>query len=124
MIAQHAIMADLERGNARLLAILGFQCGDRAAAVACHPAQFVQRRIIAISDIAAIRRLGRGGRHQRARQRIDQRAMAIERGQQPRQQQRRIRQMPQPFAQQPRFAQTVTQLPQIAGRAAPDRHPA
>ena len=112
-------MADLERADPRLLAILRLQRGDRAAAVTGQAAQFVERRVEAVGDIAAIIGLGRRARHQCARQRIDQRAMPVERRQQLRQQQRLIGQPAQPLAQQSRFAQAVAQLAQVTRTAPP-----
>ena len=124
MIAQHAIMADFEGGYASLRPIFRLQRGNRPPTVARHTAQFVQRRVIAIGDIAAACRLGRRGRYQRAGKAVDQRAMAIERRQQLRQQQRLRRQATQPFAQQSRFAKAITQLTQVARTTPAQRHPA
>ena len=118
MIAKHAIVPDLERADAGLVAIFRLQRGDGAAAITRHAAQLVQRGIIAIGDIAAIGGFGRRGGDQRAGQRIDQFAMAVERGKQLLQQRRHVGQARKPLAQQPRFAQAVAQLAEIA-RAAP-----
>ena len=60
-------MPDLERADAGLLAIFRLQRGDGAAAVPGHAAQFVQRRVIAIGDIAAIGGFGWRRRDERAR---------------------------------------------------------
>ena len=59
MIAEHAIVTDLQRGDAGLLAELGLQCGDGAAATGSGIAQIVERHVIARRDIAALARLDR-----------------------------------------------------------------
>ena len=42
-IAEHAVVPDLERGDAGLVAVFRLQRGDRAAGIARRAAQFVER---------------------------------------------------------------------------------
>src|SRR3546814_15405980 len=78
MLAEHAIVADLERGDAGSLAILRFEGGDRLAPVAGRLAQRVERGVIAFGDIAALRRVDRRRLDQRAGEFVNERAMAVE----------------------------------------------
>ncbi len=59
MIAEHAIVTDLQRGDAGLLAELGLQRGDGAPPPCARIAQIVERHVIARRDIAALARLDR-----------------------------------------------------------------
>ena len=61
MIAEHGVVADLERGDAGRLAVARFKRGDGAAAVAADVAQRVERGVIAFGDIAALGRVERRG---------------------------------------------------------------
>src|SRR3546814_16388543 len=83
MIAEHAIVADLERGDAGAVAILRFERCDRLAPVARGFAQGVERMIITLGDIAALRGVDRRGFTERAAALIDDRAMTDEPRKQP-----------------------------------------
>ena len=58
-IAKHRIVPDLERGDARCIAITRLQLRNGLPPVATRNPQHVQRRIIALGDIAALRRICR-----------------------------------------------------------------
>src|SRR3546814_17307633 len=77
MIAEHAVMPDLERGDAGAFAILRFERRDRLAPVARRFAQRVERMIIAFGDIAALRRVDRRRLEERTGEFLDQRPMAV-----------------------------------------------
>ena len=59
MIAEHGIVADLERRDPGRLAVARLERGDRAAPVARRAAQGVERGVIALGDIAALGRVER-----------------------------------------------------------------
>ena len=119
MIAEHAVVADLERGDAGAVAILRLQRGNRLAPVARGFAQRVERMIIALGDIAALRRIDRRRFDQRAGQLVDERAMTVESRQQPREQRRQAGTLRQALAQQPRAAQRIAKLGEVARPPAP-----
>ena len=77
-IAEHAVMPDLERGHARLVAVLRLKRGDGAAGVRRDQPQLVERGVVALGDEAALAALGRRRRHERARQQVGQGAVAPE----------------------------------------------
>src|SRR3546814_16380478 len=79
MIAEHAIVAGLERGDSGLLTVAGLQPGNRPPPLAAGGAQDVERGVITLGDIAALGGIDRRRRDQRAREEIDQRAMARQR---------------------------------------------
>src|SRR3546814_11779582 len=79
MIAEHAIVANLERGDSGLLTVAGLQPGNRPPPLAAGGAQAVERGVITLGDIAALGGIARRPRDQRAREDIDQRAMAPQR---------------------------------------------
>ena len=54
-IAKHRIVPDLKRGDARGIAIARLQLRNGLPPVATRNTQHVQRRIIALGDIAALR---------------------------------------------------------------------
>src|SRR3546814_17316815 len=62
----------------------------------------LERMIIAFGDIAALRGIDRRRLDQRARQFVNERAMAVESGEQPREQRRKIGPPREPLAEQPR----------------------
>ena len=78
-IAQHLVMPDLQRRDARVFAILALQCRNGAARISARLAQCVERVIVALRDVAPLGPLGRRNWHERARQRIDQSAMPAQR---------------------------------------------
>ena len=119
MIAEHAIVADLERRDARAVAIARFERRDRLAPVARGLAQSIECGVIAFGDIAALRGIDRRGFDQRARQFIDERAMTIEPRKQPRKQWRQIGAQRKPLAQEACTAERIAKLRQIARPAAP-----
>ncbi len=128
MIAKHAIVPNFQRCDAGALAIACLQSSDRPPSVACHPPQFVQSRIVAVSNISAVGRLGRRAGDQCPREAVHQCSVAIEGWQQLLEQRRLIRQSPKSFAQHARFIEPVAQLSQIAWTApahgdAPQRTP-
>ena len=55
VIAEHRIVADFEGRDAGCLAITRFQGSDGAAPVAARRSQRVERGVIALGDIAALR---------------------------------------------------------------------
>ena len=55
MIAEHAVVPDLERGDAGARAVVRLQRGDRAPPARAGVAQIVERGVIAFGDIAALR---------------------------------------------------------------------
>ena len=59
MIAEHGIVADLERRDAGRVAVAAFERGDGAAAVGRGGAQGVERGVIAFGDVAALARVDR-----------------------------------------------------------------
>ena len=75
MIAEHRIVADLERRDAGRLAVAAFERGNRPPPIRRRGAQRVQRGVIALGDIAALRRIERRRRDQRRGQSGDQRVM-------------------------------------------------
>ena len=48
-VAEHVVVADLERGDAGLVAIARFERGDQAAAGVAQRAQLVERRRVALA---------------------------------------------------------------------------
>ena len=78
MIAQHGVVPDLQGRDTRRVAITAFERRDRAAAVGCRIAQRVERRIIAVRDVAALGRVDRRRGNERAGELVDQRAMSAE----------------------------------------------
>ena len=120
-IAEHAIVADLECRDAGFIAIARLHRRNRPARIARCGAQFVERRIISIGDIAAIAAFRRRRRHQRAAQPIGQCAVASEAGEHGIEQRGLVRRAAQPVVQAHRLSQTIAQLTQIA-RTAPARH--
>ena len=82
MIAEHRIVADLERRNAGCLAVARLQRGDCAAAVAAGRPQRVERSIISLGDIAALGSIERRRVDQRGAKPVGQRGMAAKIGQQ------------------------------------------
>ena len=89
-IAENAVVPDLERGDAGLVAIARLQSGDRAAGVARNLAQFVERRVVALRDEPALRALGGRRGDQRAVEMIGQRPVPGEARQQLAQQRRLV----------------------------------
>jgi hypothetical protein len=77
-IAEHAVVADLQRGDTGLVAVFRLQRGDGAAGVARGLAQRVERVVVALGDVAALRPLGRRQRHQRAGVEVGQRAVSAQ----------------------------------------------
>ncbi len=75
------------------LAVARLQRRDRAPPLAAGGAQGVERGVIALGDIAALRRVERRRGHERAASKIDERAMADQRRQQVGEQSRRIASM-------------------------------
>ena len=123
-IAEHAVVADLERGDAGLVAVARLERGDRAARVAAGAAQLVERVVVAFGDKAALRTLGRRRGHQRARQLVGQRAVAGERGQQRLEQGRLVGLAVEVVVEAARFVEPVADLAEIARAAAPGDDPA
>eukprot|EP01034_Spumella_vulgaris_P046172 gene46171-57571_t len=101
MIAEHAIVADLERGDAGAVAIASFERGDRFAPIARGFAQRVERMVITLGDIATLRRIDRRGFGERAAEFVDQRAVAVEGGEQAREQGWQVGAARETFAQEP-----------------------
>src|SRR3546814_4005406 len=64
MIAEHAIVADLERGDSGLLTVAGLQPGNRPPPLAAGGAQDVERGVITLGDIAALGGIDRRRRDQ------------------------------------------------------------
>ena len=108
-------MADLERRDAGLGAELRLQRGDRAAAPGTGVAQIVQRRVVARRDIAAVRRLDRGGGDERAGEQVDQRAVAAQVRHDLSEQHGAA---PQPVGESPCAVKTVAKLAEVARGAA------
>jgi hypothetical protein len=123
-VAEHPVVADLERGDAGLGAVARLERGDRAAGAARGLAQFVESVVVAFGNEPALRPLGRRRRHQRARQVIGQRAVSGERRQQAPQQRREIALGLQEIVQPARSRESVANLPEVARRAAPGDEPA
>ena len=124
MIAEHAIMLDAERGNAGFLAVARLQCRDRLTAFAALAAQYVELGIIALGDIAALCAVDRRGRDQRALQKVNQRLMAGEGGEQAFEQARCRRDPTEHRMERLALLKPVTQLAQIARASAPGDQPA
>ena len=80
MIAEHAVMADLQRGDAGTVTEFGLERGDRPPAACARIAQVIERCVIPRCDIAAVRGVDRRARDKRARQQVDQRAVTAQRG--------------------------------------------
>ncbi len=118
MVSQYRIVLDLEARDAGGFAIAGLERGDRAARIARGRAQRVERGVIPLGNEAAVLAFGRRTGHQRAGQRIDQRAMAVERGQQRIEQRGAVGGQREPFAQQARAAEAIADRAEIAGRPA------
>src|SRR3546814_14902018 len=97
-----SIVADLERGDAGAVAILRFERCNRLAPVARGSAQGVERMIIALGDIAALRGVDRRGFNERARQLVDKRAKAGESREQAREQRGLVGTPREPLAAKPR----------------------
>ena len=91
VIAEHGVVADLERRNAGRIAIAAFERGDRAAAVGCGRAQRVERGVVAFGDVAALAGVDRRGFDQRRFELCDQRLVAAEPWQQALEQRRTVR---------------------------------
>ena len=108
--AEHIVVADLQRGDAGLAAVACLETGYRAPPLAAGGAQRVQGGIIALGDIAALRRVDRGRRHQSARQQVDQGTVADQRRQQVGEQGRRRLDPRQPVVQPPRLVEAVAEL--------------
>ena len=122
-IAQHAIVADLEARDSRLLAIARLHRGNRPARIARGGAQLVERGVIAIGDEAAAGAFrGRGG-HQRARQPVGHRAVAGQAGEHLIEQCRTVGRAGKPVMQPCRFGEPVAQLAEITRTSAPRHHP-
>ena len=102
------------------VAIARLERGDRAPPLAAGGAQRVERGVIALGDIAALRGVDRRRRHQRAGEQVDQRAMAGQRRQQAREQRRRLGAPREPVVQRaaPRRARRAAGRDR-AGRRAP-----
>ncbi len=116
-------MADLELGDAGRGAIARFQRGNLAAPLAAARAQRIERRIIALGDIAALARIDRRGRHQRALQPLDQLAMAEEGGQHGFEQRRTGRDLIEQAMEPICLIEPVAKLTEIARAAPPRRQP-
>ena len=82
MIAEHRIVADLERSDSGRVAIFGLERGNRAAAVGGGVAQSIERGVIAFRDVAALRSVDRRRFDQGRAQAVDQRRMAAKARQQ------------------------------------------
>ena len=70
VVAEHVVMAHLERAQASLAAIAGLQPADQAPAVVAKLHHLVERRIVAARDDAAVPDTGRRALHQGARQAV------------------------------------------------------
>ena len=121
MIAKHVVVLDLERGDPGLRAITRFEHRDVAASAAARIPQGIKGGVIPFGDIAALRGVEWRRWDQRAREQIDQRAVAVEPGQEFGHQRRRVSGPCDPFPHEARLTQTVAQLAQIARSTAPGR---
>src|SRR6476661_2394628 len=120
MIAKHSIVTDLERGDPRLFAIFGLEQSDGAPALSARLPQFIQRRVVALRNIAALGTVDRGRWHERTGKKVDQLAMSGEMRKQLSQKRRQIGQGLQPVMQPSRLTQAIAQLAKIP-RATPAR---
>ncbi len=59
MIAEHRIMADFQRRHPCRLAISGFERGNRSPPLAARGPKRVERRVVALGDIATLERIDR-----------------------------------------------------------------
>ena len=107
MIAEHAIVPDLERADSGALTVIGLQRSDRAASAGAGRAQIIQRGVISLGDVTAIARIDRRRRHQRARVEIDQRAVPAEQRRQLSEQNRRPLDPVEPLTQTPGTVEPV-----------------
>ena len=82
-VSEHAVVADLERGDPGLVAVLRLQRGNRAAGIARCLTQSIEGMVIAPGNVAALPALGWRGRHQGAGKKIGQCAVPGQAGQQP-----------------------------------------
>jgi len=114
MIAEHAIVPDLERRHAGRGAKLGLQRGDRAASARAGIAQVVECGVISRRDIPPVRRFDRWRWYQRTLQQVDQAAMAAQQRCDVAEQARRIGKCIEPLPQVPGAVETVAQLAKIA----------
>eukprot|EP01136_Pigoraptor_vietnamica_P023031 Opistho-1_new@6302 len=117
MIAEHAVMLDLERGDAGALLIVGLQRGDGAAATGARVTQIVERGIVPLGDIAAIGGIDRRRGDERALEQVDQRAMAAQLGRKRGEQCGRFGKLAECLTQPPCTVETVAQLAEIARAA-------
>ena len=123
-IAQHPVVADLQRDDPGLVAVLRLEHGNRPPGIAGYPSELVERVIVTLGDIAALPALGRRRRHQRAGEQVGQRAVPGQPRQQGIEQRRAIGLALQVIMDPPRLAQPVAQLPQVAWTAPPGDDPA
>ncbi len=118
MIAEHRIVADLERADAGRIAVARLERCDRAAAVGGGVAERVERGVIAFGDIAALRRIDRRRFDQRRAQAIGERGMAAELRQQLGEQRRAVALRFELGLQRGRGGEAVAQQGEVA-RASP-----
>ena len=127
MIAEHAVMLDLQRGDTGTRAIVRLQRGDGTPAPCPRIAQIIERSVIALRDIAALHRIDRRRWHQSAGQQVDQCPVTAqlrgECGEQRRWRCHAIQPLAQPLTQPPRAVETIAQLPEIARAPPPRREP-
>ena len=108
MIAKHAVMLDLERGNPGRIAVTGFKCRNIAPPTAAGIAEIIKCGIIFFGDIAALRTVYWRRGHQRAAEQVNQCCVAIKFWKECQEQRRQIANLSPFFAQMACLTQPIT----------------